>query len=319
MTPTLADGILFVGVHKVPGAFLALNAATGALLWSTTLGGGDRSEPVVAGGSVFVGDADGDSPDCHQSGVHAFAETTGAPLWSWYVNSVPNDGGAQWSPISFDGSHLVFGTGNTCLHTPATSNAIVALDTSGNLVWDYNAATPTVDDDIGGGETIVDGYVVALDKNGILYCLSTAGHLAWSKRIGFLGGYGGVATPATDGATIVVSAGYQSDPTMHAIPGGKLEAFDRSGNAKWSVTTEHNIFGAAAISNGVVLSPLDESLVALDLATGKTLWSYAMSSEAYASPAIVPSGIYAVDNSGDIYAFTLPAAGASSSHARVAP
>ena len=173
--------------------------------------------------------------------------------------------------------------------------------------------------ELGGGETIVNGYVVALDKNGVLYCLTTAGHLAWSKRIGFLGGYGGVATPATDGATIVVSAGYQSDPTMHAIPGGKLEAFDRSGNVKWSVTPEHNIFGAAAIANGVVLSPLDESLVALDLSTGKTLWSYAMSSTAYASPAIVPSGIYAVDNDGDIYAFTLPAAGASASHARVAP
>ena len=63
-----------------------------------------------------------------------------------------------------------------------------------------------------------------------------------------------------------------------------------------SVTAEQNsrnVFGSAAIAGDMAVTPLDATLTALDLSSGKPLWTYPLSSAAYASPAVVPSGVYA--------------------------
>ncbi len=122
-----------------------------------------------------------------------------------------------------------------------------------------------------------------------------------------LDGYGGIGTPSTDGAMIVASAGYRKDPTKTtSTPGGQLFGFDRDGNERWNVVTQNPVFGLASITNGVVFTPLDNALTALDLRSGAKLWSYALTSSAYASPAVVPSGVYEADDAGEVYAFALP-------------
>ena len=53
----------------------ALNASTGALLWSYTTGRQCESSPAVANGVVYVGSDDGN--------VYALNASTGAKLWSY--------------------------------------------------------------------------------------------------------------------------------------------------------------------------------------------------------------------------------------------
>jgi outer membrane protein assembly factor BamB len=56
------------------GRVVALDAATGALLWTNRVGGSAYTTPAVASGYVFVGGTDGT--------FHAFDAVTGTELWS---------------------------------------------------------------------------------------------------------------------------------------------------------------------------------------------------------------------------------------------
>ena len=52
-SPAVANGVVYVGSND--GNVYALNASTGAMLWSYTTGGGVYSSPAVANGVVYVG------------------------------------------------------------------------------------------------------------------------------------------------------------------------------------------------------------------------------------------------------------------------
>ncbi len=41
----------------------------------------------------------------------------------------------MWGSIGFDGSRLMFGTGNTCQTPVTTANGAAALDLNGHLLW----------------------------------------------------------------------------------------------------------------------------------------------------------------------------------------
>ena len=55
-SPAVAGGVVFVGSYD--GKVYALNASTGALIWSYTTGASVFSSPAVAGGVVYVGSDD---------------------------------------------------------------------------------------------------------------------------------------------------------------------------------------------------------------------------------------------------------------------
>ena len=316
MTPTLADGKLFVGTHSFNGdTFAALDAATGKIVWNVPVGGSGciRGEPVVTGGRVFEGVSCGDPPGCNQGGVNAYDENTGAVIFSWKTTSAAGNGGGQWSPISYDGQRLYFGTGNVCSVKSTTSDAVVAMQPNGTTIWSYPPVDPIRDDDFGGGPLLNNGQVFAAGKNGYLYDLDAAtGALIWSLQLGQVDGYGPIGTPTTDGSMLVISSGYASDPTKTAgAPGGGLDGVTPGGALVWRIPTRYPVFGYAAIANGIAFADLDSTIAAVDVTTGSRLWSYAASATFYASPAVVPSGLYSVDLNGNVYAFSWPAAGAS--------
>jgi outer membrane protein assembly factor BamB len=309
MTPTLDSGLLFVGTHKPPGVFEALDAATGAVVWTATLPGAIRAEPLVLNGIVYIGDASGDPPACNQGGLHGFNELTGTPVLTWYDDPKPSDGGAVWSPISSDGAGLYFGTGNTCSPGITYANAAIKLSTAGDLAWGHNSANPLSDDDFGGALTILGDDAIGIDKNGVLYAFDrVTGTIVWSDRLGHLDGYGGLSSAGTDGLTLVIGGGYINDPTKTAgNPGGLLYGVSGDGKIVWKLQTDTAVPGNAAVIPGVAFVAMNGGLDALSIATGATLWSYDYSGAgAYASPAVVPSGVYAADESGRIYAFGLP-------------
>ena len=66
----------------------ALNASTGAKLWSYTTGGYVDSSPAVANGVVYIGSDDGN--------VYALNASTGAKLWSFTTGDSGGSPRPQW-------------------------------------------------------------------------------------------------------------------------------------------------------------------------------------------------------------------------------
>jgi outer membrane protein assembly factor BamB len=302
MTPTLADGEIFVGTES--GTFAAVDAASGKLLWKTVLPGVRRSEPVVVGRLVIEGLAGGDPPACIRGGVDAFDEKTGVMKWTWSVSDRTDDGGGVWSPLTYDGRHIYFGTGNTCHHIAAAADAIVSLSPRGVPAWIFTSQDSRIDVDLGGATQLYGNVAVIAGKDGTILAVdASTGKLLARRKIPYsVNGFGGIGGPSTDGTTLIVTGGSSASPEVPHVS-GSLAGFDRNLNVKWKMRTPFPMWGYVAIADGLGFTALAKRIVALDPATGKTLWSAALSTNSYASPAVVPSGLYAVDLAGDAYAF----------------
>lgn len=308
-----------------PSHVYALRLLDGTTVWQQQVPGITHASPVVAGGAVYAGISGGDPPGCIDGGVIALDEATGAQRWRWQVNPAANGGGSVWGAIAYDGSHVVFGTGNTCSTPVPTANGAVALNLDGTVAWNFTAQKNAYsDDDTGGGVLLSGGRATFINKNGTLYSLSQgSGTLAWSTPLGAADLQGGFATPSTDGTTIVVGAGLfggtsPSNRYRDALPArgrpndvisgytSRLEGLDSNGVIRWTQTMGNRMTGDVAMVNGMAFAGLDRSLQALDLKTGKALWRYATPATLDASPIVVPTGIYAADDAGTVYAFTIP-------------
>lgn len=337
MTPTIDPdaGLVIVGNERKrdrktsPSYVFALRLLDGTLVWRQPVSALLRAAPVVAGGTVYIGRAGGDPPLCIRGGVSALDESTGKVAWSWSVDPKPGNGGSVWGAIAFDGTHLIFGTGNTCQTPITTANGAVALGLDGKLTWNMVAVKDShYDADTGGGVMIRQGRAYFINKNGLFYALDDeTGAIAWTTNLnpyaGFPSWRGGFATPTTDGTTIVEDSGlYQgSQPAgggefcmlavakpTEVFPGwhSKLQGMSLGGHVIWVRTMQNRLVGYVALVQGIGFVGLNKDLVALDLSTGKTLWSHPTPDYINASMVVVPSGLYGADEAGNVYAFTLP-------------
>lgn len=321
MTPALVHGALLVGSYGVFGpagakphgaAFYALDARTGAVRWRTPLPGLIRAEPVVLNGTIYEGLAGGDSfSGCFAGRVVALDERTGAlraPVWQ--TSDQANDGGGVWGPLSTDGSTIYFGTGNTCrsLGAAAYGDSIVALRPDLRMVWHASAAVPGVDDsDVGGGVALIGPRAYVAGKSGYLYELERASGRVLARRdlAPFARNGGSIGTPTGDGTVLLISGGNERDPDLvGSAAGSVLTGFDRTGRVLYRLHSASVVNGYAAFVPGVGFAVLDRQLVAFDAANGAKLWAADVGEYAYASPVVVPSGVYAVTNAGDVFAFS---------------
>jgi outer membrane protein assembly factor BamB len=323
MTPALLDGMLFVGTYgntplnQTPNgaSFEALNPANGAIIWRVPLPGAVRSEPVISGGVVYEGTAGGDSfQGCTNGTLVALDERTGSQVQTpWVVSPKQKNGAGIWSPISFDGSSLYLGSGNACDVSngisPSTplENSILSITPQFQLRWFFKANQAIgPDEDVGGGVMLLGSNVYAETKSGIVYALNMqTGALQWEVNMHPLTpGVGGVGTPTGDGTMIIFSSGGLLNTGGNLdTDGSDQTAFDLSGNPKYTIHTNREQRGYVAFVSGIGFTPLDKTIAAFDSGTGSTLWSYPTLDTFYASPAIVPSGLYDVDLSGNVYAF----------------
>jgi len=161
-SPAVAYGMVFIAASKTrfppqpraPAKVYALNASTGAKIWSYMIDDQVFCSPAVAEGKVYIGSND--------ANVYALDAYTGNKLWSYQTGRL-----VQSDPAVAYG--LVFiGSGD---------NRTYALNaTTGELIWNY-----TTGDGVHSAPAVADGKVFfgSLDKT--IYALNAStGELIWS-------------------------------------------------------------------------------------------------------------------------------------------
>lgn len=357
-TPVIDNGMLIVPIWGDPGNctpatlatcrransgyLVALDAMTGNLRWATpnlTLGN-MRGEPFVLNGLVYEGIGGGDDTSGYvNGGLAVFNEATGTQVGSMIQIAPPSsafDGGSSWSPISYDGTNIYIGTGNTRANdglqdsvlqlTP--QNAAAPIVSNGYKISTYDGLDN--DEDVGGGIMIYGGNVYFTAKNGNYYSYSTLNSatplITTQNNLNSVpGGKGGIGTPTTDGTIITASSGYNSCQSPAVCSQSDLDCFHVGSGAIFGKLSATNsaIYSYAAYASGVGFigidngatdgvpvggAPVRPEFVAFD-DTCHIIWKANASTVRgffYGGPAVVQSGVYAVDNAGNVYAWKLP-------------
>ena len=222
------DGVNVVGgvVYGATNhAAFALDAATGAQVWSRTVIGNDHEgidmTPGYNHGTVYVSTVPvnplvGEYLGGGKATLWALNAATGAPEWSWdevqdlWGHPDINSGGGQWYAPSFDAQGNVyigvanpaplFGTksyplGSSRPGPDLYTDSVVKLSPHGKLVWyyqltphdlyDWDLQDPPVLTTANGRPVVIDG-----GKAGILIELDAkTGKLLWKRPVGVHNGH----------------------------------------------------------------------------------------------------------------------------------
>ncbi len=312
-SPAVVNGVVYVGGDQDDNVY-ALDANTGATLWSYPTGGWVRSSPAVANGVVYVGtyNAFGNSY------LYALNASTGAKLWSFttgYVDSSPAVANGVVYVGSIDhnlyalnattGAQLwSFTAGNQIDSSPAVANGVVYIDSIDRNLYALNASTGaklwsfTTGGYVRSSPAVANGvvYIGSYDHN--VYALNAStGAKLWS----FTTGAEVDSSPAVANGIVYFASGDHNVYALNTNTGAKL----------WSFTTKNWVDSSPAVANGVVyLVSQDEIVYALNASTGAQLWTYGPCGPLASSPSIVDGVVYigCGDNSqfaGNIYAFAL--------------
>src|SRR5215472_1215142 len=322
-----ATSVLYVGGGD--SKVYALNAATGAVLWSYDVGGNPDTflwdSPLVYGNSVYIGVSSfGDCP-LTQGQVLQLNRVTGA-LQNTF-NVVPNGctGGGVWSSPTLDAAAgtIYFTTGTPSPDCPSTPGgpSMVELHASDlSLVgsWTIPVAQQTPDADFGATPTLFNGVIAgqsvplvgAIDKNGIFYAFkrdAVSSGPVWRTRIATGGGdpnvgNGPIAPAAFDGTTLYVGGDNTSGCS------GTVNALNPSTGAFiWThcFTDGGFVEGAVTVTSGGVVAVGEGSNIAVvSAATGASLFTYATAGTVWGPASIVGSTLYDGDIAGNLYALT---------------
>jgi alcohol dehydrogenase (cytochrome c) len=248
---TVADGVVYAATNH---AAVALNAATGAQLWSRTLIGNNHEgidmTPGYNHGTVYVSTVPV-NPTVGEylaggKGVRwALNAATGAPEWSWdqvqdlWGNPAVNSGGGLWYAPSFDAEGNIylgianpaplFGTksyplGSSRPGPDLYTDSVVKLSPAGKLLWyyqltphdlyDWDLQNPPVLTTANGRSVVIDG-----GKAGILIELDAqTGKLLWKRPIGAHAGHendGLLTEHATPTSRGILPAQYCLQPSLY--------------------------------------------------------------------------------------------------------
>ena len=322
-----ATSVLYVGGGN--SKLYALNAATGAVLWSYDVGGNPNTflwdSPLVYGNSVYIGVSSfGDCP-LTQGQVLQLNRVTGA-LQNTF-NVVPNGctGGGVWSSPTLDAAAgtIYFTTGTPSPDCPSTPGGpsmyeLRASDLSLVGSWTIPVAQQGFDADFGATPTLFNGViggqsvplVGAIDKNGIFYAFkrdALPSGPVWQTRIATGGadpntGNGPIAPAAFDGTTLYVGGDNTSGCS------GTVNALNPSTGAfiwKHCFTDGGFVEGAVTVTSGGVVAVGEGSNIAVvSAATGASLFTYAAVGPFLGASSIVGSTLYEGDMAGNLYALT---------------
>jgi len=272
-TPSVSGGIVYVGTNN--GKVLALNASSGAVIWSYQTGGAVYSSPAIADNVVYFGSWD--------SSVYALNALTGAILWIHNTNSF-----VQSSPA----------VANGVVYIASYDANVSALDAAtGNLLWSF----PTGSGAVGSSPAVVNGVVYIGDNGGKVVALNAStGILIWR----FIAGDTVYSSPAVVNGVVYIGGDLVTEGIVYAVDA-------LSGVKLWSFSTGNLwVYSSPAVANGVVYvgsydhltSTNSGNLYALNASTGKMLWSYPIGTEVFSSPIVANNVVYAGGGINNFYA-----------------
>ncbi len=310
-SPVVANGAVYVA--STDGNLYALNATTGALLWSFPGGG----SPAVANGVAYVSSGN----------LYALNANTGALLWTFP--------GPVGSPTVAN-SVVYLGCGfYVCAVNAAT----------GALLWQYTNIEGISDLAVGNGYVYFGSEDPSNWDQGTFYVLDAGtGALVWSQVVGnSQNGYVGFSTPAVGGGQVCVnvltSLQQQQYASLFCLGGGGQHGFNApasapavaygmvydgvsaysygtrhfpatlyamSGGVLWDYVPSGSSISPQALANGVIYFGAGY-LYALNANTGALLWQYPV--EVESSPVVVNGVVYVGSGDGNIYAFGLTGGG----------
>src|SRR5712692_1159866 len=311
-------------------ALYALNASTGAILWSTRLGTSPShmlwAGPVVYQGSAYVGVASYCDCPLVQGQLVQVNASTGAVQHTF--NVVPNGcvGGGIWDTPSIDQAtnilYVSTGTHSSCSQAGNLSMGLLALHTTDlSLVgsWLLPLAQGPGDSDFGSTPTLfpatiggtVHQMVGLVNKNGVYYALDRANVSAgplWHFQVsfGFAGGGGNnFSSSGWDGSRLYVAGG---GTTINGTRcSGSLRALNpATGTPIWEACLGADVNSSIMAVPGLVVLGAGSQIVAVDAATGKQVFTFhdiSARSHFVGSATIVNGNLYLGNEDGNLYAF----------------
>jgi alcohol dehydrogenase (cytochrome c) len=308
----------------------ALDQETGKTAWQVDLEGAIDMAPGVDDGRVYVSTVPETPSAEYEAGavgtLWAMDGKTGKKLWHW--DTVPkslwgkpkvNSGGGLWYPPSFDSKGFVYaGTGNPA-PLPGTkgepfgssrpgpnlyADSLVKLDPkTGKLLWYYQETPHNIYDwdfqnspiiaKAGGKEVAIgsgkSGFVVAVDMK--------TGKPVWRTSVGKHNGH--------DEDNILAMKGeYDKIKTGEVFPGaiGGIVALAAADDKRIYVPIVNHSLTLLNGGETTEESAATGEVAALDLATGKIVWTAEMAQPAYGSLVVSNDVVFATTADGVIHA-----------------
>jgi outer membrane protein assembly factor BamB len=230
-SPAIANGVVYIGTDD--GNVYALDAVTGALRWSYTIGFAIGSSPAVANGMVYFGSyANYCAPKCSFGGkLFALDALTGALKWSYAWGNTPRNS-SDSSPTVVNGVVYI------------DSDKLYALDAlTGSLKWSYATGTSSA------FSPAVANGIVYVDSDKLYALDAVIGSLKWSYST--TAGDVLTSSPAVANGVVYVHSSY---PQYVAYSYNYLYALNaRTGALNWSYYTGGFFSSSSvAVANGVV-------------------------------------------------------------------
>jgi outer membrane protein assembly factor BamB len=321
----VVGGVVYVGGGD--SNWYALNAATGAVLWSVPTGdnsatGGhyNWSSPLIVGNSAYIGIASlGDCP-LVQGQLLRVDLTTHAVVATANFVPIGQVGGGVWTSPAIDtATNTVYVTTGTLNQaTQTTSESMVSLDATTlaiKSVWQIPRSAANADSDWGDSPILfTDGngraMVAGIDKNGFLYAFDRS-NLAlgpiWSEQIAVGGicptcGDASVSSMAFAQGLLFVAGG---NITIGGVgyQGAVRGINPTTGAVVWAKGLASPVIPALAYDNGMVFAGSGQRLEVLDATSGARLFSYATGAVIYSPPSISGGIVYIGSGNGNESAF----------------
>ncbi|HTW00994.1 MAG TPA: PQQ-binding-like beta-propeller repeat protein, partial [Streptosporangiaceae bacterium] len=282
----VAGGVVYAATAT---AAVALDAATGAQLWSRTLIANDHEgiamPPGFDNGTVYVSTVPANVKTVYGAGgqgiLWALNARTGAPEWSWnqdqnlWGNPGVNSGAGLWYTPSFDAQGNIymgvanpapiFGTksyplGSSRPGPDLYTDSVVKLSPAGKLLWYYQLTPHDLYDwDLQNPPvlSLADGRPVVIDggKAGVMIELDAqTGKLLWQRPVGGHDGHqddGRLTEHATPASRGLLPAKYCLEPSLY---GGMLTQLASNGSTTFAAVNDFALPASPAGFAGSVAS-----------------------------------------------------------------
>ncbi|HEY1708398.1 MAG TPA: PQQ-binding-like beta-propeller repeat protein [Rhizomicrobium sp.] len=264
-SPTVAGNFVYAITSFNAPVLYALNATTGATVWTQTLAQSDAS-PIVVNGIIYVA--------CNNGTMYALKAATGALLWSSTLGGTVT----QSSDAAVVDGTVYVGSGS----------AIYALDAAtGAQIWSF-ATGSTIER----SPSVANGIVYVGSDDGNVYALRAGtGATLWT----YTTGSAVYQSPAV--AAGIVYIGSQDDH-LYALDA-------HTGALHWAFTASNVLGNAIVANKVVYATARDGSLHALDATTGVLLANAHFGYTVVGNPVVSDGVLYLNTFSNGVYAFGL--------------